>query len=885
MRTSRLALLVFVVVVVARVADVGAAPIFASPPHVVSDGDGQRIVLFLNEPVSGALAARAGDGFEVRVPRSEVAPAILGQDYGADGWGNAGDAVKHLVLAAGEKGDTNIHIEPNGPVHGIDARSVDDPPRLVIELLAAAPTKTPQPTRTPAHRPTAVKSVAPRAVPSGAAGPGHPAAQAPGRPAATPRPQATPPAPAKPVPTATTAVEPVAVAAARTAPLDDPARGAPPSAAALAHATVLTALAPSRSRTAGHDDPSPSRRGGGGERALSSATAGAPAAAGAALPAATEPADAPPVSAAPSAFGLGCLWRRFSGVAICVADPKAASYAGDHTITAMVGALARGKLPEPEDTPPVVTPASTFLAADVLFATRAPEGKFLPVVDAYRRALRTHPDFPEAWRARLNIALAYRAMEFLTELRTTAGAAAVDPTGGLVRGLAGDLAFVTGRMQTATADYARAADMGGLGACLAARGRARLALAENNAASAAAEVAALGSLCPPELATDPETVWVRGRLALAQDDLAAAKTLLGEAHDGIGRSDKGAVIADLGAVAEAANDVTAARKQYGRLVGGAFGPRAARRGTVRLAILDGAGGDVNAGLKRLERLTPEASDPARRTLVMQAVRAALARGAVGDALASLNEAHLDPVTLELDDQLAVAEAYRGIGLYGEAEHVLTAAAAAAGAAPPDGLFAARGALALDRRDGAAALAVADDWIRARGRTGGALALRARAAALAGDADGAQAAVAAAVMEDASLTRTLPLEVAEALRARAPKVALVLAHEALEPGPASELPPARAAAGLALVGSLAEAQGDDDTALAAFTTLTARYGKEPVAADAAYRAARIAARRVPGGDAAAFDEAARSKDALARRVAGAAREYEAIVKPLSGTREP
>ncbi len=101
----------------------GADPIFASPPHVVGGPDGTRIVLFLNEPVSGALAARVGDGFEVRVPRSEVAATIRGQDFGADGWGNGGDAVKHLVLAAGAKGDTSIRIQPRGAVHGVDGAS------------------------------------------------------------------------------------------------------------------------------------------------------------------------------------------------------------------------------------------------------------------------------------------------------------------------------------------------------------------------------------------------------------------------------------------------------------------------------------------------------------------------------------------------------------------------------------------------------------------------------------------------------------------------------------------------------------------------------------------------------------------------------------------
>lgn len=891
--TRRLLLATLLVVASARAAE--ADPIFASPPHVVSDGSGKRIVLFLNEPVTGALAARSGDGFEVRVPRSEVAPAIQGQDFGADGWGNGGDAVKHLVLAAGQKGDTNIRIEPNGAVHGIDARSVDDPPRLVIELLAAAPTKAPQPTKTP--RPTRTPSGAATAAKSPAAGASAKATTKPPTATATPRPRSTgtPHARTHPEPTATTvAPEPVAIARAtdpdvltnepRT--VQDPgpvaSEGAdgrvPPSAEALARATVLTALAPSDAHTAPKDQ--------------GAAAAGAPAVpavaaptVGAALGAAPSQPQAP--SAVPNAsLGLRCLWRRFGGVAICVADPKAAPYAGDHTITALVGALARNKLPEPEDTPAVVTPASMFLAADVLFATRAPEGKLLPVVDAYRSALRKHPDFPEAWRARLNIGLAYRAMEFLTELRTVAGEASVDPTAGVVRALAGDLAVVTGKPQTAVADYKRANDLGGLGACFAARGRARLALVDGDTTAAAAELGSLTSLCPPEIATDAETQWVRGRLALAQGDTAAAKTLLGDVQKNLNKADQGAVLVDLGLVAEATNDPKAARKSYDALVGGAYGARAAREATVRLAILDGVGGDVSAGLKRLERLTPEASDPARRSLVMQSARSALARGAVGDALATLHEAHVDPTVLPLDDQLVVADAYRGIGLYGEAERVLASAQATAGAAAPDALFTARGALALDRRDAAAAIAIADDWIRVRGRNVGALGLRARGAALAGDANDAHAAVAAAIIEDGSVTRTLSLDVAELLRDRAPGIALALARQALEPGATVELTPDRHAAGLALVGSLAENAGDDDTALAAFTTLAARYGKEPIAADAAYRAARIAARRLPGGDAAAFDEAARSKDALARRVAGAARDYEAIVKPLaSGKGEP
>jgi len=885
----------------------GAEPLFASPPHYVAGDGTHRIVLFLNEPVSGALAARGADGsYEIRVPRSSVDPSIQGQDFGSDGWGNGGDAVKHLVLATGPQGDTKIHIQPSAPLGGIDAHTDDDPPRLVIELLANAPTRTPVATRTPQKSAQPARTAAPKAQASSApAAPASPASSK--APAATatprPRPTATPKRTLQPTPqpTATTQVEPVTIAAAE-----------PPTAAALAHATVLTALAPldraalaqadqarfaktaapphdaahdnahDATHDTGHDAEPPAPAGGTVPvpAAAVPATAAAPhaplaPAAGALAP----PSALPRMPGSLSGVGLGCLWRRVSGLAFCAADPKAPPYIGDHTITALVGALARGKLPEPEDTPPVVTPALLFLQADVAFMTRAPEGKLLPVIDAYRRALRQHPEFPEAWRARLNIALAYRALEFRAESRTLAGEAAVDPTAGLVRGLVGDLAFVTGDPAAATEAYRKAADVGGLGACFASRGRARLALAQNDAATAAHEVAGLGSLCPTDLANDPETQWVRGRLAFAQGDLTTAKKMLGDAAAGLGKLDRGAVLIDLGAVAEAANDPKDARKGYEQLLDGAYGARAARQATVRLAILDGVGGDVDAGLKRLSRLTPEAGDAARRALVMQTARSALARGAAAEAIAALHEAHLDAAALPLADQLVMADAYRGIGLTGEAERVLAAAQANAGPNGSDALFAARGTLALERRDPALALAVVDEWIRVRGRTAGALGLKARAAALSGDAMGAHAAVAAAVIEDPTLARTLALDVAELLRERSPAAALVLAREALEPGPTPELPAARAATGLAMVGALAEAAGDDDTALAAFTTLTARYGKEPIAADAAYRAARLAARRVPGDAGTAFDEAAKSKDALARRVAGAARDYEAIVKPF------
>ena len=49
---------------------------------------------------------------------------------------------------------------------------------------------------------------------------------------------------------------------------------------------------------------------------------------------------------------------------------------------------------------------------------------------------------------------------------------------------------------------------------------------------------------------------------------------------------------------------------------------------------------------------------------MQTARSALARGAAAEAIAALHEAHVDATALPLDDQLVMADAYRGIGLAG-----------------------------------------------------------------------------------------------------------------------------------------------------------------------------------------------------------------------------
>ena len=345
-----------------------------------------------------------------------------------------------------------------------------------------------------------------------------------------------------------------------------------------------------------------------------------------------------------------------------------------------------------------------------------------------------------------------------------------------------------------------------------------------------------------------------GRLALAQHDLVdRAYAARQRSRKSLGKPDRGAVIADLGAVAEAAGTI---RKRRARATSsccrGDYGARAARQATVRLAILDGVGGDVTAGLKRLERLTPEASDPARRALVMQSARSALARGAVGDAIATLARGARRSDRARARRPIADGASVSRHRARSARRSVCSPRRRRAPApTPPDALFAAarrpRARAARRQRHRARDRRRMDSRPRPERRGAGAAGPAPRRSAATASAP--RGAVAAAVhggpRAHARVARsTSPRSSASASRRprwrwRAKRSSRVRHRSCRR---------TRTAAGLAMVGALAEQAGDDDTALAAFTTLTARYGKEPVAADAAYRAARLAAKRLPGGDA-------------------------------------
>ena len=814
-----------------------AEPLFASPPHFLMLGDRQQVIFFINEPVAGALASRVGTrAIEVFVPHALVDPTLQGASFRGDEW--SGSTVTNVVLATGTRGNARIRIETSRPVGEIHAYSVGDPPRLMIDLLtpAPAPAATPTPRRSVAPRQRAAKSGARTAAAARAAGmrpgpvPSAHVASAPG--AAAPRAPALAPVPIE------------------TAP------AAPPDRAVLAlPAMVAVATAP-RSQQEGGGARTEHQDGAGRGESLAAAGAGAP----------------PP---------WPCRWLRVSGVAFCAPDPAAVPYAADQALAGVATALAAGA-PRPPAPPAGNGPAPLYLAADCEFVMRAPSRRLLPVIDIYRRALRRFPAFFDAPRARLNIALAYRAMGFAAELRGAAAAAVHDPGAPLAQALVGDLALEQGATERAREAYERAGAGGGVGACLAARGRAALA---TDALSAASALSVLANLCPASLLADPDTDRLRGRARLGAGDAAGAFAILSGVRDALGPAAEAGLLGEMAAAAEAAGDREAARRIYEEITRGSYGARASGLATVGLARLDAAAGTIATGLQRLAGLGVGQAEGARRAFVLQAVTEALHRGADQDAVVLMHEHGIPPAALVADDQIRLARSYRGVGLVAEAEHLLAQLQRALGATVPDALREERAAGALARGDASATLVVADEWLRVRGVAAppAARLWRARALAALGETTAALALAEPALGAlDAATARDLRVEFAELVRARDPVAAGRLARAALATERLPELPPARAAAALRMLADGAAAAGDDATALEAFSRLAARYGDQPGASGAAYHVARLTAGARGGpGAVAAYGEVTRSADPVERRLATASLAYEVIVRPFEG----
>lgn len=802
--------------------------LFASPPHFLTLEDREEIVFFINEPVVGAIASRTSSGVEVVVPRALVDPTLYTTTFRGDD--TATIAGTRVVLAPAARGNAAIRITTSAAPAAVHAYSERDPPRLVIDLIAA-----PQPTPTPAGRVVArAARSAVRPAPEQAVAPQ--AATAISRPAV---------------------LAALAVTAPSAAPAKNPSAGRAPAPQATPHDGIASAAAESRAP-------------------LVAPTAAPPAAASA------EGSQARDGRAGPK---RACAWRRLGTVACCAPDPGAPAYASRADLAALARALATAA--DPATLPAIVgdEPAALYLAADRELAVRATSGRVLPAIDLYRRALRGAPKFFDASRARLNIALAYRALGFDAELQGVAQEAVKDPTRPIIDALIGDVARERDAVERARDAYARAAAGDALAVCLATRGRAALVLGTDPPGNASAQVARLPELCPPAILADPETIRVQARQQLADGQPRRALTMLDALRSAPDAPPSGVVLADIAAAAAAAGDDATARARWTELASGGFGARLAARATLGLAQLDVARGDDATGLRRLDGLGSAKALDERRRLATEALTRALRRGADVEAVAIVADQGLAPALLASADQIALARSYRVVGLGVESDAVLRALAERLGKDAPDALWEERGGAVLATNP-PQALAVADEWLRTRGNAAPAeaTALRARALAALGQGRAAGESADAAAALDPATARTVRLDVARRLRTADPAVALRLARAALDGDRSPPLAASDTATALRIVAESAEATGDAPAALAAYRELTERYADQSSAEGAQYRLARLGAGDGGAAARAGYAELARSHDALERRVATAAETYETIVKPFENRRE-
>jgi tetratricopeptide (TPR) repeat protein len=810
----------------------------AAPPHFLTLADRQRVIFFVNEPITGPVSARVSDGaVEVSVPHAGVDPTLAVQSFHGDP--GAGEIVSKLTVAAA-LGGAAIYLETQSPVAAAVARSVNYPPRIIVDLVttasAADSTPRPSPPPTGAAKPSAKPRPTPRPRGTAVATP-VPSPAAPPSPTALPSPAASPSSAASPSPKASPS------------PTASPSPAAPPATARPSPVPSVKPVAVSTSTP--------------GARSGVSAT--------------------PAPSAAPMvADPAPCRWVRLSGgFAFCRPNPDLAPYAAHQSVAVFARSLGEERaappgLPEGLSGAPLL-----FLGADLELVRGAARGRVLGAVDDYAHALRQYPSFPDVGRAQLNVALVYAALGFEPELEAAAKLAESGGHAAIALALLGDQAIRRGRLEAARDLFAQAQKAGGLGECLAARGRASIAVAARHPEAADAELGTLAAVCPKSLETDFDTRRVVARVKFAGGDARSAAAILAEIRSSAPPAERLAIVEELAIASEAAGDLPTARRCYEALAAAHPGTSLAARAKLGLARLDAASGNVEGAFGRLASLEPGEMQNERRAFALDAAARSLRGGTSSEAIALVQSHAVAPEMLSPDDQVLLARAYRETGLIDEGERVLAALAAKQGASAPDALWEERAQLALVRGDGQKAIATLDDQVRLRGAApAAALALRARALVQQGQgADAVAPVVAELAKSDPAAARELRIELAQSLRRRDPASAAALARDALAMTGLAELSTPRAAAALRTLGEASEDSGDEAAAAEAFRRLVASYPSDPAAADASYRLGRLT-RKNPGV-AAPADSQVKGGDALAQRVSAAVAAYDGIVAPFGG----
>ena len=426
---------------------------------------------------------------------------------------------------------------------------------------------------------------------------------------------------------------------------------------------------------------------------------------------------------------LECRWRRLAGVALCAPDPSLSVYRATPELAAVAGALSEARAaPPPRIEAGQIGAAAHYLAADRELVAAGTSGYPHAAVALYERALRLHPDFADAPRGVANLLLLYRSLGFRPELEREARRSG-SVGQGLAQALLGELTLEDGHIDEALDGFGDAAVAGGIGACIALRGRSRAELARGRSAEARTVAAGLSEICSSTVLEDPasEALGVlldanlSGERGVAARLVAIAGRLAGREQDEILRH----------AVRLAASDEKAAGEIW-QEIGRRGGASAAGRAAIEaLARRDALGGTPERAFARLLTLPPTAADAARRRVELSLAGAAIDRGAYAKAFGQLFESgaaidelsdpqaralrdHLDRLGVRTGGTRPGAAAPPGSDTTGFAVAARTAALAGFG---PEVLSNTRALISLDPGAGAAlalelgeALAVADPGV-------------------------------------------------------------------------------------------------------------------------------------------------------------------------------
>jgi tetratricopeptide (TPR) repeat protein len=381
------------------------------------------------------------------------------------------------------------------------------------------------------------------------------------------------------------------------------------------------------------------------------------------------PADERGVTLALERGGARFVWPDLD--APCYADPAAAVER-----LALKGWRQGGMTPNAPASH--TSPAGRYLAADVTYL-RTLMGQIAPLeaVNAYDRALRAAPSFPDAPRALVMIGFASLRMGLAPEAATAFGRVSAEYPGSRYAPVAA-LGRATalrqrGRLDEARAALAEIAEPAPAGVrCEVVVERAALARATKRHADAVALDETVARDCP-QFDALPSTTLDRADSLLGAGRRADARALLARPSEALEPGVQATLIARAAKLAREDGDLAAARGALERALGLRIGPGARAGLLARLVRLDGAVGPERA-VARLEKLAATAPSPAVYADVIGLVAETLAdagqyeealariatleRSVLADSAAAI--AHRDAVLTRWIERLSAADDPAGI---------------------------------------------------------------------------------------------------------------------------------------------------------------------------------------------------------------------------------